>query len=67
MRVRIRRYYQDTGTHDNSIDGMTQVLVDWGFHPGVNFLSVTAKDGEHSTGAWSHRYPDMLRFLFPHE
>ena len=65
---RLRRYYQDTGTgRDNDIDGMTQVLLRWGFHPGVNFLSVIAEGGEHSTGAWSHRYPDMLRFVFPRE
>lgn len=65
---RIRRYYQDTGApHDNDIDYLGEVLLRYGFSPGLNYVSITVQDAEHSTGAWSHRYPDMLRFLFPRE
>jgi putative esterase len=62
---RIRRYYQDTGSgYDNYIDGMTDVLLRDGFRPGVNFLSITAAGGDHTYGAWGHRYPEALKFLF---
>ncbi len=65
---RIRRYYQDSGTvHDNYIDGMDQVLTRYGFRLGVNYLSVTVPEAKHAYGAWTRRYPDMLRFLFGHE
>ncbi len=64
----IRRYYQDTGTfHDNYIGGMDQVLVRYGFTPGANYLSLTVPKAQHADGAWTHRYPTMLRFLFGRE
>jgi enterochelin esterase-like enzyme len=61
---RIRRYYQDTGTYDNYIGRMEQILLRRGLQPGVNFLSIYAPGGEHVYGAWGHRYPEMLKFLF---
>jgi enterochelin esterase-like enzyme len=64
----IRRYYQDTGTNrDNWIGGMEEHLLSHGFASGVDFLSLTVPDGTHIYGAWAHRYPEMLKFLFPPE
>ena len=61
----LTRFYQDTGTAEiNRIDGMERIALKQGFVLGVDFMSVTAWGGTHSNGAWEHRYPDMLRFLF---
>ena len=61
----IRRFYQDTGTSgDNYIAFMETHLLTYGFSSGVDFLSVTVVGGIHYYGAWEHRYPEMLKFLF---
>jgi len=31
----------------------------------VNLRSLTVPDAIHSFVTWSHRYPEMLKFLFP--
>jgi hypothetical protein len=60
------RFYQDTGyPDDNWIGGMEEVAREQGFILGVDFMSVSVPGGEHTTGAWQHRFPNMLRFLFP--
>ena len=62
----IRRFYQDTGTDgDNYIADMERHLSSYGFQSGINFMSLTVEDGQHTWGAWAHRYPGMLEFLFP--
>jgi enterochelin esterase-like enzyme len=64
----IRRFYQDTGTKgDNYIGDMERRLQTYGFLGGYSFLSVTIRDAGHNYGAWAHRYPEMLKFLFPPE
>jgi enterochelin esterase-like enzyme len=64
----IRRFYQDTGTDgDNYIGDMERRLQTYGFLSGYNFLSLTVEDARHDYGAWAHRYPQMLEFLFPPE
>ena len=60
------RWYQDTGyPDDNRIDGMIGLALGQGFKPGVDFLSVTEEGGEHDPPSWEHRFPDMIRFVFP--
>jgi len=60
------RFYQDTGyPDDNWLGPMEQVALAQGFQLGVDFMSLTAEGGEHSSSSWEHRFPDMLRFLFP--
>jgi len=60
------RFYQDTGyPDDNDIGFMAGLAVRQGFVLGRDFVSVTADGGEHEASSWEHRYPDMLRFLFP--
>lgn len=60
------RYYQDTGyPRDNGIRGMESVLVAQGFRHGVDLMSVTVPGAEHVFDACQHRFPGMLRFLFP--
>lgn len=62
----ISRFYEDTGyPADNWIGDMEAVALQQGFVPGVDFLSISFSGGEHSTASWEHRFPDMLRFLFP--
>jgi enterochelin esterase-like enzyme len=62
----IRHFYQDTGTDgDNDIGDMEKHLSSYGFQLGINFMSLTVADGKHGWGAWAHRYPQMLEFLFP--
>ena len=61
----ISRYYQDTGyPDDNYIGAMEQLLISEGFTTGMNLMSVTDDGAIHSIGAWKHRFPGMLRFLF---
>jgi len=60
------RYYQDTGyPRDNGIDDMETRLLDRGYTEGIDLMSITARDATHSFDAWEHRFPGMLRFLFP--
>ncbi len=60
------RVYQDTGyPNDNWIEGIEQYLLDDGFGLGIDLMSVQVRGGEHNGLNWEHRYPDMLRFLFP--
>jgi hypothetical protein len=35
------------------------------FIPGVDFMSYTVMDAGHGENAWEHRFPVMLKFLFP--
>jgi len=68
LSIDIRRFYQDTGTDgDNYIGDMERRLETYGFRSGYNFLSLTVEDAQHNYGAWAHRYPQMLEFLFPPE
>ncbi|HET9328264.1 MAG TPA: alpha/beta hydrolase-fold protein [Candidatus Eisenbacteria bacterium] len=63
---RIVKFYQDTGyADDNDIDYMTARLSQSGFIEGLDFMSNTERGGTHTQDAWEHRFPDMLRFLFP--
>jgi predicted alpha/beta superfamily hydrolase len=58
--------YQDTGDHnDNWIGGIEQYLLDDGFRRGIDLMSRVVHGGEHNGLNWEHRFPDMLRFLFP--
>ena len=60
------RVYQDTGyPDDNWIGGIERRLLDDGFRLGIDLMSVEVRGGEHNGLNWEHRYPDMLRFLFP--
>lgn len=60
------RVYQDTGyPDDNSIAGVERLLLEDGFRLGLDLMSVRILGGEHKGLDWEHRYPDMLRFLFP--
>jgi predicted alpha/beta superfamily hydrolase len=60
------RLYEDTGdTDDNDIRDMESTLTREGFRLGVDLMSVTAPGGDHTIASWTHRAPDMLRFLFP--
>ena len=62
----LARVYQDTGyPDDNSIGGIERRLLDDGFRLGVDLMSVRVPGGEHNGLNWQHRFPDMLRFLFP--
>jgi predicted alpha/beta superfamily hydrolase len=61
------RFYQDTGTDDNSIGVIERIAIEQGFTLGTNFMSYVAQGGEHGAAWWGHRFPDMLRFLFPRE
>jgi predicted alpha/beta superfamily hydrolase len=62
----LRRFYQDTGyPDDNGIGLMEQIAREQGFRLGVDFMSLTLPGGEHSFEAVQHRFPGMLRFLFP--
>src|SRR5262249_30708490 len=62
----LARVYQDTGgPQDNDIDGVEGLLLADGFHLGIDLVSFRVPAGEHRGADWEHRYPDMLRFLFP--
>jgi len=62
----LTRFYQDTGfPDDNPIGGMEEIAISQGFVLGADFMSLRAIGGEHSAASWEHRFPDMLRFLFP--
>ncbi len=60
------RFYQDTGwPHDNSVGAMESVALSQRFRSGIDFMSVTQAGAEHTNAAWTHRCPEMLKFLFP--
>ena len=60
------RYYQDTGyPNDNGIFGMERTLLTQGFVLGRDLMSVTVEGAEHKNSAWEHRFPTMLRFIYP--
>lgn len=62
----LKRFYQDTGyPADNWIGQMEEIVLSQGFVLGLNFMSVSAEGGEHSNASWEHRFPEMLRFIFP--
>jgi len=62
----LQRFYQDTGyPEDNWIGSMEQLLISLGFVPGQDLISITVPGAEHVDAAWEHRFPQMLRFLFP--
>jgi predicted alpha/beta superfamily hydrolase len=60
------RVYQDTGyPDDNYIELMEQYLLEDGFSLGLDLMSLQIRGAQHEGDDWQHRYPDMLRFLFP--
>jgi predicted alpha/beta superfamily hydrolase len=59
------RFYQDTGHDDNIISAMEQIALEQGFTLGADFMSYEVAGAEHDYPAWEHRFPVMLRFLFP--
>lgn len=62
----LSRVYQDSGyPDDNSIGAIEQLLLADGFRLGIDLMSVEVLGGEHEGSYWEHRFPDMLRFLFP--
>lgn len=62
----LARFYQDTGTpDDNIIWFMEQIALGQGFQLGVDFVSYEVPGANHDFAAWEHRFPVMLRFLFP--
>lgn len=63
---RLLRFYQDTGyPNDNGIGLMEEVAREQGFRLGVDFMSFTLPGAEHTYSAVRHRFPGMLKFLFP--
>ena len=64
------KIYLDMGTHEGArhlrdADLLHKLLKTRGWRDGVD-LSYTRADGAtHDESAWAHRFPNVLRFLFP--
>ncbi|WP_158945078.1 alpha/beta hydrolase [Granulicella sp. S190] len=64
------RIWLDIGTaegarHVRDADLLERVLVKHGWKAGKDFVYMKDPDGVHDENAWSARFGDVLRFLFP--
>ena len=64
------RIWLDMGTaegarHVRDADILEDLLLRRGWHIGVDLAYVKAQGAVHDEGAWSDRFGDVLRFLFP--
>ena len=64
------KIYLDMGTnegprHLRDADQLFKLLKTRGWKDGVDLSYTRAEGGTHSETAWAHRFPDVLRFLFP--
>jgi predicted alpha/beta superfamily hydrolase len=65
------RIWLDMGTaeglrHLRDTDMLERVLLNRGWRSGVDLRYVKAQGAIHDERAWSERFGDVLRFLFPH-
>jgi predicted alpha/beta superfamily hydrolase len=64
------RIWLDIGTaegarHVRDADHLERQLMKRGWRPGADLAYMKAEGGVHSEDAWSERFGDVLRFLFP--
>jgi predicted alpha/beta superfamily hydrolase len=64
------RIWLDIGTaegarHLRDVDMLERLLLKRGWRSGVDLVYVKAQGGVHDERAWSDRFGDVLRFLFP--
>jgi predicted alpha/beta superfamily hydrolase len=64
------RIWLDMGTaegakHLRDTDMLERLLLQRGWQSGVDLAYVTAEGAVHDERAWSDRFGDVLRFLFP--
>ena len=64
------RIWLDIGTaegarHVRDTDMLERLLLNRGWRSGVNLVYRKAQGAVHDEGAWSDRFGDVLRFLFP--
>jgi hypothetical protein len=64
------RIWLDMGTaegakHLRDADMLDRLLLKRGWQSGVDLAYVTAQGAVHDERAWSDRFGDVLRFLFP--
>jgi len=69
MKLRLR-IWLDMGTaegarHLRDADMLERLLLKRGWHSGVDLVYVKAEGAVHDERAWSDRFGDVLRFLFP--
>jgi predicted alpha/beta superfamily hydrolase len=65
------RIWLDMGTaeglrHLRDTDMLERLLLKRGWRSGVDLSYVKVRDAVHDERAWSERFGDVLRFLFPH-
>jgi predicted alpha/beta superfamily hydrolase len=64
------RIWLDIGTaegvrHVKDTDHLERQLIKRGWKPGIDFAYMKAEGAVHDENAWSERFGDVLRFLFP--